>query len=269
MASSRSRSRSRSPVSRSRFPSLRNFLDPEPERRPVSEQEFRMFLCILMFVMQNRAARSDSPRSRHAFLNLADIVFEFLDRPPQGSTWLDMLLFVNRRLEEFEYAEWLNFPINPATKEHIEELQRQDTRKSKRQAHQLLNGAWKVYLHKECGNKQLAIHFLRSPTVMVDTLLMDWAQYMRSAEYQEEKQRSRRVDSLSPEERLVKDRQVTVKLRVNFLRNMARRMRAIARKSENPVVPPSLHHHYARWRSGALDLELINLLEQHPVHRAT
>ena len=86
------------------------------------------------------------------------------------------------------------FPMNAHTRERIKALEDEHTRRSKKKAGDLRNGAFAAYLAQTCIHKQLALACLKSPSTTVHSLLQSWTQYMHSPEHEKEKARSRRIN---------------------------------------------------------------------------
>ena len=76
----------------------------------------------------------------------------------------------------------------------VEKLREQDTRESKKEANNIVNGAWKAQLFHLYGRsgKQLAMGFFKLPSTMVDTMLQQWEEYMKSPKYLKERHRARK-----------------------------------------------------------------------------
>ena len=84
-----------------------------------------------------------------------------------------------------------DFPMMKHSSDKIKAWEEEDTRSSNKQAKELRNGAWAAYLQQTCIAKQLAMSFLKFPSTMVRTLLQEWAEYMKSPEYDKGKKLAR------------------------------------------------------------------------------
>ena len=71
-------------------------------------------------------------------------------------------------------------------------LQEKNTRESKKEAKNIIRGAFNSTLAAQCGHSQLAYAFLRHPATMLDSLLSDWRKYMESDDYKKHKARCSR-----------------------------------------------------------------------------
>ena len=116
--------------------------------------------------------------------------------------------------------------MRSTTRQNIDALKEENTRGSKKKVRDLLNGAFKAYLHQECMNVQLALALLRHPTAMVNTLLESWAEYLESSEYLEEKARAQKLDETNAEAVNEKRRHLQLKMRVHHLRHRLRQAKA-------------------------------------------
>ena len=163
---------------------------------------------------------------------------------------------------EWALAQWKKeFPMAPQTREKIEAWQKQDTRASKQSARNLQNGAFKVFLHQECTNKQLAIAFLKHPAAMVNTLLEWWAQYLESPEYLQEKARAQKLDESNAEAVDGKNRQVQLKLKVHRLRHQVRQAKRLHRNQN--LIKEDNRKLYQKWVTGKLAEELDECTRTH------
>ena len=93
----------------------------------------------------------------------------------------------------------------------IENWQAESTRQSKRQAKDMRNGAFAAYLHEECITKQLAMSFLKFPSVKVGTLLRAWAAYMKDPELAKERIRAAKLNPGDDIAVAEKERQLVLK----------------------------------------------------------
>ena len=93
--------------------------------------------------------------------------------------------------------EWKDelFDENFHQRKEFDQLMTQDTRESKSQAKQAFRAAFKAYLKETIGRAQLGYMLLKHPLMEISTLLQEWQKYTDSKEYQEEKERSRRVSN--------------------------------------------------------------------------
>ena len=80
------------------------------------------------------------------------------------------------------------------TYDKIKKLREEDTRESKKQARNLVRGAFNVYLGNAYGRHQLAKYFLKYPQAALDGLLHTWTSFRASQDYQNQVQRSRAKD---------------------------------------------------------------------------
>ena len=99
----------------------------------------------------------------------------------------DMEEVVRQWQDEFEPKD--------STKKQITSWTTENTRKTRKQAHNLRRGAFKAMQHQECNHmRQLAMMFLRFPASQCDQLVSAWTAYMTTPEYQREVNRSSKVD---------------------------------------------------------------------------
>ena len=149
----------------------------------------------------------------------------------------------------------------PTTRQRIKTWREEDTRGSKKQAQQLLNGAFKAFLQQECMNTQLALALLRHPTAMVNTLLESWAEYLASPEYLKEKARAQKLDESNVEAVNEKRRHLQLKMRVYHLRSRVRQAKALDRNPE--AITDKNRKLYEEWKSGKLTKELDECTRAH------
>jgi hypothetical protein len=76
----------------------------------------------------------------------------------------------------------------------VRRLREENTRASKKQARDLLRGAFNSYLADECGRSQFATYFLKFPPAALDSLLEAWTTYREPPENHKHVQRSRAKD---------------------------------------------------------------------------
>ena len=163
---------------------------------------------------------------------------------------------------EWALAQWKQeFPMARTTRERIETWKEEDTRASKKQARDLLNGAFKAFLQQECMNTQLALALLKHPTAMVNTLLEAWAQYLASEQYLKEKARAQKLDENNTETVNEKRRQLELKTRVHRLRYQVRQAKALHRNSK--AISDKDRELYEAWLSGNLSKELDECTRAH------
>jgi len=113
--------------------------------------------------------------------------------------WIDW--YEQNPLTEYDFKkcldEWKNdVQLHPKTcakiaKNEEEEGNRRD---KKRKLREYKRGAFKAEVRNTCLSFQLALGLLQHPPGSIHTLLEHWRQYMNSAGYQAEKERSRKVD---------------------------------------------------------------------------
>lgn len=185
--------------------------------------------------------------------------------------------FASNPLSETEMKEvvWTwkhDFLMNQHTAVHIEELLAEDTRSSKAKARDLRNGAFKAFLNQQCNHKrQLAMMFLRHPADQVDAILESWAAYMTDPAYEQEKQRSRKVDAADEQAVAEKQQQVELTLQVHRARHQLRQMYALDKRmriSEDahhaaPKMTTTQRIALAKFRSGDLVYGLNELTQRH------
>ena len=106
---------------------------------------------------------------------------------------------------------------------------RKKAAEAEKQARDLRNGAFGAYLQQGCIAKQLALSFLKF-SAAVDTMLLHWADYMRSEEHAKEKARAQKADAGDAESVLEKERQEKLKMKLHRLRHRIRQMRALHAK---------------------------------------
>ena len=124
--------------------------------------------------------------------------------------------------------------MNDHTRYRIDTLEHEDTRRSKKAATRLRNGAFAAYLEQTSIHKQLALACIKCPSATVHTLLQAWIKYMRSPEHEKEKSRSRKINSDDEEAVNEKRRQVQLKLQVHSLRHQLRMMKRQNAVKNNP-----------------------------------
>ena len=152
--------------------------------------------------------------------------------------------------------------------QEVSDLRRKDTRVDKEKARDLVNGAWKSHLAGSCGRHQLATALLKHPSATVHTLLESWRNYMASHEYRMQKERAKRYrpGELTPEIRKTRQEQRALKLKLQQLRNLRRRIRWYKKKVEAgslQEIPPQYRVDYERFISGDFDRALDALTEEH------
>ena len=76
---------------------------------------------------------------------------------------------------EFEEIELENV-------DQVRALRDQNSRGSKKQAHNFVRGALNATLASQCGHSQLAYAFLKYPTTNLDEFLAEYRVYMESSE---------------------------------------------------------------------------------------
>ena len=180
--------------------------------------------------------------------------------------WLDWYAENPLSKDDMEAAvrQWkYDFPMNSHTVEKIEAWEQEDTRKTKKQARDLRNGAWAAYLQQECIAKQLAMSFLKFPSATVHTLLMDWARYMNSDEHAREKARALKLDPGNAEAVREKERQLEVKRKLHSLKHQERQVRALHAKKWYSEMNGEERKQYLKWQSGELEQEIQALTMEH------
>jgi len=140
----------------------------------------------------------------------------------------DITELTNQWRKDFFGTPEMTGGMKSHTQQRIIDLERLDTRWSKKQARESRRGAWKAYLHQECIQlRQLALMFLIYPVSACDELLECWAAYMTTDEYKTEVKRSKKI---KPEDiQAVADREAQRQLarNVHKIRNDLRRMRSL------------------------------------------
>ena len=117
-------------------------------------------------------------------------------------------------------------------------------------------------------NTNLALALLKHPSAMLDSLLKEWAQYLESPEYQQERERSKKLHDDDEEGHNEKRRQNELRLKVHILRNQVRKAahlwQQLARKER---VWHKLRDKdkalYESWASGELNKELDKCTRAH------
>ena len=140
--------------------------------------------------------------------------------------WLDWYNAEPLSDEDFEWAinTWREeFPMRAHTSLKIAELFHEDSRKSKKKARGLRRGAFNAYLQQECMNSNLALALLKHPSAMLDSLLKEWAQYLESPEYAEERERAKKLDDDDEQGHNEKRRQNELRMQVHILRHQVRK----------------------------------------------
>ena len=145
----------------------------------------------------------------------------------------------------------------------VEKCRAENTRESKAQARKRVNGAFKVHLKSLYCRPKLAFAFLQHPVAMVDTLLVDWARYMKSDEYLSERERSCR-DRTEED----KETEVVAKMKVYRLRHQLRDAKALNRRLRTGEIElsdmlPDLRLFYNQFASGELQKDLDEATRAH------
>ena len=138
----------------------------------------------------------------------------------------------------------------------IKNWEDEGTRKSKKEAKTLRNGAFAAYLQQECIAKQLAMSFLKFPSATVHTLLLHWAQHMKSEAHAQEKQRAQKLDKENAEAVCEKQRQQEMKKKVHSLRHRIRQMKNMHLKKLYAQMTWQQQKEYEKWWSGEMHQEL-------------
>jgi len=166
------------------------------------------------------------------------------------------------------------------TKEKILQLERDGSRRSKKEAKELRRGSFKAYLAQECvQQRQLAMMFLIYPVSACDEILKCWANYMTDDEYTTEVNRSKKIDTEDIQAVTDREAQRQLTAKVHQIRTDWRRMRSEYEKtSTDPhraaavsngyqYVPAGLTDSdqalYAEFENGGLLKKLNDLTEQH------
>lgn len=113
--------------------------------------------------------------------------------------------------------------------------------------------------------------FLRHPADRVDAILESWAAYMTDPAYEQEKQRSRKVDAADEQAVAEKQQQVELTLQVHRARHQLRQMYALDKRmriSEDahhaaPKMTTTQRIALAKFRSGDLVYGLNELTQRH------
>jgi hypothetical protein len=123
-------------------------------------------------------------------------------------------------------------------------------------------GAFKGELKKACINYQLALGLLKHPPVSIHTLLKYWSEYMMSPGYQQEKNRSRKVDEEDEAAVAQKEARIEVKSKLYKLRHKMKQVQALKRKSPEKWTAPQ-NADVAYYESGRLTNDLDELTKKH------
>ena len=98
---------------------------------------------------------------------------------------------------------------------------------------------------------------------MVRTLLLSWAKYMRSDEYEKERVRAQKVDPDDDAALSEKERQEALTLKVHRLRHQIRQMKALHATARHVEWTWQERERYEQWLSGETERELERLTHQH------
>ncbi len=180
--------------------------------------------------------------------------------------WHDWYATTSLSDEEMDRAVKLwkeDFPMHADTRAKVQAFQWTSSRSDKKKARELVNGAFKAYLHQECVGQPLAMAFLSHPPAKVDTLLAHWAHYMNSSEYEKQRRRSRKVIGDNAADVQEKEEQMQVKIKVHALRHQLAQMRSFDKKKHTQARTGRQARKYQRWLSGDLQRELDALTLQH------
>ena len=117
-------------------------------------------------------------------------------------------------------------------------------------------------------NSNLALALLKHPSAMLDSLLKEWAQYLESPEYEQERERAKKLDDDDEEGHNEKRRQNELRMKVHILRNQVRKaahLHGQLRRKER--VWHKLWDKdkalYDSWASGELNKELDECTRAH------
>jgi len=166
--------------------------------------------------------------------------------------------------EEFEKTDQ-----HDQTCEKVQELQNQNTRKSKKQARSLNRGSFKVWKKDVFGCSAIADYFLKnylegaSREDELTELHEKMVKYKASDEYAKQVERSRKRNR---DEDPQKMQEVEIKIKIGKLRSLKRKMKSRQRHLNNGTlteIPKADRASFAKFTSGKLDKEIDKLLLQH------
>ena len=147
--------------------------------------------------------------------------------------------------------------------DQVRALQNENTRESKKQAQNIIRGAFNATLASQCGHSQLAYAFLKHPATMLDSLLSDWREYMESNEYKKHKKRCSRErdDDTATQQR-------KLKFKCRRLRDQWRQARRddvsiSAGKLSEDELSWSRYHLLKQYRSDELSRKLDAATKEH------
>ena len=141
-----------------------------------------------------------------------------------------------RGLEEWK----IDFKENEVGKiADVGALLEEGNRYNKKNARDMVSGAWVSSLAHSCGHSQLAFAFFRFSAAELDSLLREWETYMRSAEYLSHVQRTDRALDAH-----LADEQRAAKFEFDRLRNQLLR----AHKDDRDIKEGKLDVNSLSWR---------------------
>ena len=152
---------------------------------------------------------------------------------------------------------------------------KQNTRESKRKAHQSFQGAFKVHLKQKFGRASLAFRLLKHPFTKPSMLLKGWKEYVLSPEYVKEKERSKlphdrtsggscsatSAEEVINSEKLLKKKKNEV---LHLYKRMTKNEKLINEgKMDQESIPAHQQEPYEKYLSGHLKQELDALIQEH------